>query len=338
MDHLFPFAREEMNHAAFEGYEHFARYIRKWEVASEEPNPYFRLSAESVDVRGTTRPWIYRSGIKGPGRIVIDTRALKGRYTVRLHFAEVLGAALGKRVFDVKIGSKTVLRGFDVVREAGGPNTAVVREFANIKADRELCIEFVPKRATSDGLWPILCGLEVEGDAIVALPEPAFEAPARLVAFSGRIGVSHGKPIPVSRMYDGNTKTFGVIHDDDSGRDDVQGHMVFDLGRPRDISAVRLTGRDWGQAYNPKGVDLFYYADDNPANNAVQDDIEGDKDIVLIASAEFRRLLNAQSQTVEFKPVRARRYIGLRINSSHEKGNFQASGMEIMVVEPQGAD
>ncbi len=75
----------------------------------------------------------YRSPVLAEGR----------RYLVRLHFAEVwwgvdgyggTSTGLGKRIFDVSINNlrqpeKKVLTNFDVFKEAGGANKAVVREF-----------------------------------------------------------------------------------------------------------------------------------------------------------------------------------------------------------------
>lgn len=75
----------------------------------------------------------YRSPVLAEGR----------RYLVRLHFAEIwwgvagfgnASTGLGQRVFDVSISNlrqpeKKVLTNFDIFKEAGGANKAVVREF-----------------------------------------------------------------------------------------------------------------------------------------------------------------------------------------------------------------
>jgi len=323
--------REEMNHAAFEGYEYFDRYIEAWDFEAADANPYYRFRVDSVKINGTDRPWIYSSGIKGIKRIAVNVRALKGRYKVRLLFAELFAAAAGERVFDVTVQGKPVLKNFDIVREAGAPNTALVREFRDVEAEEILTIRFEPKTpGAANGA--ILSGIEVEGEALVPLPSPEFRLPQRLVAFSGKTGSSRGKPIPVERMFDGDKNTFGVIHDDDPKKDGVQGHMIFDLGGKYDVSALRLTGRNWGQAYNPKHVELFYFADDNPADNELPDDIERDEDIRLITRHRFSALLYARSETVRFAPVAACRYIGLRVNASYEKGNFQAANIEFLVL------
>jgi len=78
-------------------------------------------------------------------------------YTVRLHFAEVEGVAPGERVFDVKLQGDTVLEEFDIVKEADGPNRALVKEFPGIVAAAELALELV----RVDGKAPAISGLEL---------------------------------------------------------------------------------------------------------------------------------------------------------------------------------
>jgi beta-galactosidase len=75
---------------------------------------------------------------------------------VRLHFAELEDRAPGERVFDVSIGDKKVLSGFDVAREAGGPFRAVVREFAATPVDGQITIAFRAVRGE-----PCASGVEV---------------------------------------------------------------------------------------------------------------------------------------------------------------------------------
>ncbi|MEW6354746.1 MAG: PQQ-binding-like beta-propeller repeat protein [Planctomycetota bacterium] len=78
-------------------------------------------------------------------------------FTVRMHFAELDGAEVGQRVFDVAIQGKTVAEGLDIAREAGGKNTALVKEFKAIKASDRIVIELVPKTKMD----PVICAVEV---------------------------------------------------------------------------------------------------------------------------------------------------------------------------------
>ena len=56
-------------------------------------------------------------------------------YLVRLHFAETKFDAPGQRVFNVDINGKPALHDFDILKEAGGKNKAMVREVAGILPD-----------------------------------------------------------------------------------------------------------------------------------------------------------------------------------------------------------
>ena len=55
-------------------------------------------------------------------------------YRVRLHFAEIVWGAAGKRMFNVLINGKQVLNHFDILAAAGGQGEAIVKEF-NARAD-----------------------------------------------------------------------------------------------------------------------------------------------------------------------------------------------------------
>ena len=57
------------------------------------------------------------------------------RYLVRLHFAEIFDDAAGRRLENIQINGQPVLRNFDIFAAAGGPNKAVVKEFAGITPD-----------------------------------------------------------------------------------------------------------------------------------------------------------------------------------------------------------
>jgi len=63
----------------------------------------------------------------------------------------------------VVLQGKTVLKDFDVVREAGGRYRAVVCEFRDVKADRQLELRLVPKaRALTERTAPLLSAVEAE--------------------------------------------------------------------------------------------------------------------------------------------------------------------------------
>ena len=83
-------------------------------------------------------------------------------FTVRLHFAETAQVTAGERVFDVLLQGKAVLREFDIFTEAGGPNSAIVKEFTGIRASDQMVVELVPKSSsTAPESQPSLCAIEV---------------------------------------------------------------------------------------------------------------------------------------------------------------------------------
>ena len=69
--------------------------------------------------------------------------------------------APGGRVFDVALQGQTVLTGFDVAAEAGGPRRMVVREFQGIQAKADVTVTLTAKAGK-----PILCGVELVREKI----------------------------------------------------------------------------------------------------------------------------------------------------------------------------
>jgi len=102
----------------------------------------FRL--HSAAVNSGDMKWVGASGLRGASSVVIDIER-NGQYQVKLHFMEPDEVGVGKRVFDVSLQGKTVLRELDVARVAGGSRKAIVREFFVAVSDQELRIELAPK-------------------------------------------------------------------------------------------------------------------------------------------------------------------------------------------------
>ncbi|XP_019194517.1 PREDICTED: probable LRR receptor-like serine/threonine-protein kinase At1g07650 isoform X2 [Ipomoea nil] len=73
---------------------------------------------------------------------------MNGNYTVKLHFAEILFTngtsfnSLGKRIFDVYLQENLVLKEFNIVKEAGGPEKALVKTFTVAVTSNTLKIHF----------------------------------------------------------------------------------------------------------------------------------------------------------------------------------------------------
>ena len=99
------------------------------------------------------------SGVKGVETVYVglSKQPTKLTYTVRLHFLEPNGLKAGQRVFDVALQGKEVLKGFDIAKEAGGPNRGLVRAFSGVRAGETLTIALRPvTRAPA-----VLCGVEI---------------------------------------------------------------------------------------------------------------------------------------------------------------------------------
>jgi len=85
-----------------------------------------------------------------------------GSYTVRLHFVEPEQVAAAARVFDVKLQDQVVLKALDIVREGGGPRTALVKEFKGIRAADTMRLELVPAGGElTPATAPVITGIEV---------------------------------------------------------------------------------------------------------------------------------------------------------------------------------
>ena len=81
-------------------------------------------------------------------------------YTVRLYFAETEPPLeTGRRLFDVSLQDKCVLKDFDIVKEAGGTNRTVVREFKGIEVRDDLKVSLA--RTAASTAEPLLCGIEI---------------------------------------------------------------------------------------------------------------------------------------------------------------------------------
>ena len=148
------------------------------------------------------------------------------------------------------------------------------------------------------------------------------------------------------RAIDGDLQTFCCLLDDTLMGDDggtmppraaapVTGHMVFDLGGKAKVVGAVLTARHDGGPYNPKQIDFFCFADDDPANNPVADDLEHDPDIKpLVLRHALGPLRAGESATVNWPAVTAR-YVGLRVEGSYESGghhyNFQFGEIEFLL-------
>jgi hypothetical protein len=101
---------------------------------------------------------VYTSGLSGPLTFTAQlANEEPARYDATLHFVETENAAVGQRVFDVKIQGKTVISSLDIAGESGGIDRALTRGLRNVAAKQTLTIDLVPVR----GRPPLICAMEV---------------------------------------------------------------------------------------------------------------------------------------------------------------------------------
>jgi len=139
-----------VNCAAFDPYTDKAGNEWLPDQYMEEGEKWGAIYGMTVDrgdlgITGTDAPKIYESE-----RYSMDAYEFlvpKGKYTVRLHFAETYEGIIdsGMRVFSVTINGKTVLKDFDVFDVAGGFEKPVVKEFKGVTVkDGKLTVGFIP--------------------------------------------------------------------------------------------------------------------------------------------------------------------------------------------------
>jgi hypothetical protein len=141
-------------------------------VANLPGGGFFSEAPEHRPIEGSPDPWLFASGIRGVTQCRLpllregDGAAL---YTVRLAFADPENQQPGQRVFDIKLQGNVVAKGFDIVREAGGPSRAVERAFTDVRVDKDLLVEFVPSSPTAPLTGtPILHALAVERTKVLS--------------------------------------------------------------------------------------------------------------------------------------------------------------------------
>ena len=80
-------------------------------------------------------------------------------YTVKLYFSEVDKAAKGKRVFDVVIQGKTLLKDLDIADEIGSKGGSLMKEFKRIPITDTLQVKLRSK--TGRTAPTLICGIEL---------------------------------------------------------------------------------------------------------------------------------------------------------------------------------
>lgn len=131
----------------------------------------FRKDFRGVTFDNSNEPWKLTSGIRGLNeiRIPVLNGEPPGNYRVRLGFATERGEAVGQRVFQIKLQGRDAAKDFDPVREAGGDNRVVIKEFRNVRVVDDLTLELVPKRDTpNENEAPVIHFMEIIREDLVS--------------------------------------------------------------------------------------------------------------------------------------------------------------------------
>jgi outer membrane protein assembly factor BamB len=110
-------------------------------------------STNYTAIKNTDVPFAFANGVCGVKKLSLTVRGKDdgpASYTLKLGFSDPHNDSPGKRAFDVKVNGKTVLENFDIVKEAGGRDTAVFKVIKNLRIEKDLEFEFVQKTPGDD--------------------------------------------------------------------------------------------------------------------------------------------------------------------------------------------
>jgi len=114
----------------------------------------------------TQDPTIYRTARLGDFQYDIPLKP--GLYQVHLHFAETIfgeanfeSTGEGTRRFNIQMNGHTVLRSFDIIADAGGPNIADERVFKDVTPDADGFLHLKFLRTQNSPEVPLLNGIEI---------------------------------------------------------------------------------------------------------------------------------------------------------------------------------
>ena len=125
---------------------------------------FFKRDFRGVTYDNTGEPWKFTSGVRGMSECSIPVLEgdEPGSFLVRLGFVAEKGEEVGQRVFDIRLQGTEVANDFDAVKEAGGVNRIVVKEFKNVEVLKDLKLELVPVRdAPSTREAPVIQFMEI---------------------------------------------------------------------------------------------------------------------------------------------------------------------------------
>jgi len=121
---------------------------------------YFAVRKDPLSVKSVKTPWISSSSLGGIRSIEItlseEANIREASYYVRLYLSEPEILSKGERIFDVAIQGNTLLKNFDILKEAGQPDKEVIKSFNGIRAGQKIKIELHPVKGNT-----VLSGIEL---------------------------------------------------------------------------------------------------------------------------------------------------------------------------------
>ncbi|HNT36961.1 MAG TPA: malectin domain-containing carbohydrate-binding protein, partial [bacterium] len=127
-------------------------------IVSVSPEKVIYHRVHSSRVAEETMNWVFASGVTGLDRLSVQVgNKTPSAYSVRLFFCETRAKSTQNNSFDVALQGLTVLRDFDVLKESGGLNQGIVKEFAGVAIGENLEVTF----ASDDQKSTLLSGIEI---------------------------------------------------------------------------------------------------------------------------------------------------------------------------------
>jgi hypothetical protein len=127
----------------------------KIRIKTKPKQPSFHYRHSNWMKAGPEWPWVAASAVEGLQELTLHD--LKpGRYTVRLHFAEIANIKSGDRVQTIRLQGRAVLNRFDILAEARHSMTGIVRQSENIMIDGTLTLTLEASAGQS-----LISGIEI---------------------------------------------------------------------------------------------------------------------------------------------------------------------------------
>ena len=104
---------------------------------------------------GSGWPWVAASGVEGATNIAVSGLR-KGKFAVRLLFADPEFEKSGERIFDIALNGQTRAKAYDIVKVAGSKLKSTTLEFTGIPVEETLSLQLTPRSGR-----PIVCGMEL---------------------------------------------------------------------------------------------------------------------------------------------------------------------------------